>query len=147
MAAGSAKTGLKIAAGAVGIWLLLKVLKLTNVGSNVLINFYSYRLGGSFINPEVYITFKVTNPTDSEVTISQLYGNVTYQGQTVANVYSYNPIKLQKRSDNFLEVNAISSITDLIPIITSRGAGDFYFVGTIKVDGISLPLNFKLFDR
>lgn len=141
-------TGVKYAAGAVVLYLALKAFNIINFAKNVLVEFKQFRLGGSILSPQVYMTFQVSNPTNATVTIDGITGNVFFQSQNIATVFSQQSYQIEAYKKTDVELMAVSNITDLLSIIKPFMSGGYRnqlnFQGSILVNNISLPINFNL---
>ena len=142
----SISTGIKLAAGAVLLFVILKAVKIGTFANNVLVNFHSFRLGGSFMMPQLFITFSVKNPTINSIKISGINGNILSNNRIIGNVISNDIVTINGNQNSFYEVNFISSIGDVLKFLQAPKQNQLIFSGSIILDGITLPLNFNLVD-
>lgn len=145
MAKGNLFKYLLLAGGAL---LLLGTLKASQFIDNLRITFTNLSLGGSFTNPRVNATLKIYNPTSLSVRISDLRGAIYYNDNFVANVQTIKEENIQPFQNVFFDLELISTLPDVINLIDKFIKGqignDFYFDGTLKVNGVQIPYKGKL---
>lgn len=131
-----------------GAILLITALKASNFISSLRIYFTNLSIGGSLLNPKVFATLRIYNPTNNEVTISDLRGVLLYRNQFFANVQTVKEEKIKAFQNVYFDLELSSTLPDMISIIkqlTSKQiSSDFYFDGTLKIDGVMIPYKGKL---
>lgn len=131
-----------------GALLLLTALKASQFVQNLRIYFTNLSLGGSFTNPKVLATLKIYNPTSLSVNITDLRGAIYYKNNFVANVQSLNEQEIKAFQNVFLDLELMTTLPDAINLIQQfiqgRVSNDFYFDGTLKVNGALIPYKGKL---
>ena len=131
-----------------GAFLLITALKASNFISNLRIYFTNLSLGGSLLNPKVFATLRIYNPTNNEVTISDLRGVLLYKNNFFANVQTVKEENIKAFSNVYFDLELSSTLPDMISVIkqftTNKISNDFYFDGTLKVNGVMIPYKGKL---
>lgn len=142
------QTGVKMAIGAVVLYLILKAIRIGNFANNVNVVFKSFRFGVINYQAQVFATFEIQNPTSAQVTINSIIGSVKYQQQVVANVFFSEPTNIAPFAKTNIEVSLFSNFADLISLIQSAISGSYrgqiFFVGNVTVNGFPLPVNINL---
>jgi LEA14-like dessication related protein len=145
MAINKKKGGVALAIGAVVLYLIFKIGNVTNVANNVIVNFVKFKLGGTFINPEFTLTLSATNPTNSRVKVSDLVGEIFLPNQKVGDVYTNAQYDIAPSSIINFDVVILATIGNLLTVINSPEKKLLFFKGSVKVEGLQLPLKFNLF--
>lgn len=131
-----------------GALVLFTALKASQFVSNLRIYFTKISLGGSITNPRVYATLKIYNPTSLAVSITDLRGAIYYNNEFVANVQSVNEQKIEAFANVFFDLELNTTLPDAINLVQKfmkrQISNDFYFDGTLKVNGVLMPYKGKL---
>lgn len=126
-----------------GALLLLTALKASQFVDNLRIYFTNLSLGGSITNPKVLATLKIYNPTSLSVSVTDLRGAIYYKNKFVANVQSVNEQIIEAFTNVFFDLELMTTLPDAIGLIEQFLQGqisnDFYFDGTLKINGALIP--------
>lgn len=131
-----------------GAILLITALRASNFISNLRIEFTKLSLGGNLLNPKVFATLRMYNPTSVAVNISDLNGVLLYNNKFLATVQTVKEEKIEAFSNVFFDLELSSNLPDMLSIIKEFISGsignNFYFDGTLKVNGVLMPYKGKL---
>ena len=93
----------------------------------------------------VYI--QLTNRSSESATVENVSGNITYDGKDVARVEYRYPVQIVPKSVTEIELIVTPTITgflDFVNALLDKKLTNFYFNGTIKVDGVPIPVKKEL---
>lgn len=131
-----------------GALLLMTALKASQFVNDLRIYFTNLSLGGSITNPKVKATLKIYNPTSLSVSITDLRGAIYFNNEFVANVQSVNEQKIEAFSNVFFDLELMTTLPDAINLVQKfikrEISNNFYFDGTLKVNGVLMPYKGKL---
>lgn len=98
----------------------------------------------SFTSPEIGLVVQINNPTDVTAEVQQIKGILKIDGIEVGSVFGITPTILQVGSSALRIPITLSygGVSDLIQKYNTKGFS-LEFIGTIMVDYITLPLEFK----
>ena len=57
------------------------------------------KIGGKILQPKIFLTFGIQNPSGGSATIRSLIGDVLINGNKVANVSSFTSIKIEPNAE------------------------------------------------
>lgn len=130
----------------VGLWLLLKTRKVAAFDQmRFLINRVS--LSGNVFTPELNIALLAQNPTDEDIAISSLLGDVYVNDSKIGNVSSFTPFTLLPNSETPFTVKARVSVTGILSQLGEllNGVGGAQpkvrISGTVNADGTVIPVD------
>lgn len=112
------------------------------------ISFQNVSIKGTVSNPIIVIELKIKNPSDLSVKINEIKGNLLYKNNIVGTVKSVDQDVIDSGSVLFYDLEVKSTITNLLQIIQgfilNKKSFDFYFDGTINLNGLNIPYKQKL---
>lgn len=131
-----------------GVSAVLLLMKAANFANNVQLYFQKIRFGGSFLYPEAYATFALLNPTDVAITVDQVVGKITVNGQDVAEVNAPEAVHIQPKQTIEFELKLQSTLQQLLklfnPGAVQATGNNIFFVGDIITNGIAIPVKNSL---
>lgn len=131
-----------------GAIFLITALKASQFINNIRVTFSNLSFGGSITNPKVLATLKIYNPTNVNVSVSDIKGQLMYKNQFVANVQMYETVNIKPFENVFFDLELMSTLPDMLSIvnqfITGKVSNDFSFDGIMKVNGVQFPYKGKL---
>lgn len=131
--------------GAIAIYSIAQASRFLN---GLKIEFSNISIGGNLLNPRVFITLKIFNPTPVSVTVSNLTGQLLYNNKFFANVQSIDEQIIPAAQIVYFDLDLQSNLTDVLKtvnlLLTNKIANNFVFDGTLKVNGVQLPYKGKL---
>jgi len=131
-----------------GALLLITALKASQFVNNIRVTFANLSLGGSLTNPKVLATLRIYNPTNVEVTISNLKGQLFYKNDFVANVQMYDTVKIKPFENVFFDLELMTTLPEMTnfisQLVTKKMTNDFMFDGIMNVNGVQFPYKGKL---
>lgn len=138
-------TTLLIIGGALLIYTAAKASKFLN---GLQIEFTNIGIGGNINNPRAFVTLKILNPTNLQVTVSELTGKIFYKNKFFANVESMQQQIIPAAQIVYFDLELYSSLGNVLDtiknIVLSKAANDFSFDGSLKINGVQLPYKGKL---
>jgi len=104
------------------------------------------RAGGGLTNPQILIDLAIQNPTNQKATLKSITGDISINGQYIANLSAFGDQVIQPNSESLIKLNARPSATGvgqfLVTLFRERQQGiSATFVGTANVDGVTYPVN------
>jgi len=147
MASGAAKTG-----GAVVVMLIAFIayiiFKKLQLAQALGFSLKKFDIGGNFLLPEIYITVTVTNPSMNSAELQSVNGNIFVDSNTkIASVNSFTTTSITALSSVDITLKVDPVISDLLTAIKnflSNPGTVVSFIGSVKVDGISFPVQSSL---
>lgn len=131
-----------------GALLLYTALKASKLVNGLKISFTNIFFGGSIISPVVYVTLKVENPTDVAITLNNIQGQLLYKGNFVSYVETVTETNIAANSAIYFDLKLQTGVGNMLQTIKTflqTGVGnDFYFDGTVNINGLSIPYKSKL---
>ena len=129
-----------VAGGAVLWWYLANKKKAAGL-LNIDLSAVGISSSGGFI-PNVKLTFKASNPTNTPITVKSILGNVFVNDTQIATVSDFTGFTIPANgSTEFSTIvapniaGALSSVTSLL----SSGA-NITFSGTVNAEGLTVPI-------
>lgn len=126
-----------------GAIILITALKASQFINNIRVSFTNLSLGGSITNPKVLATLKIYNPTNVNVSVSDIKGQLMYKGQFIANVQMFETVNIKPFENVFFDLELMSTLPDMLSIVnqfvTGKISNDFSFDGIMKVNGVQFP--------
>lgn len=104
--------------------------------------------GGKILQPKVFITLGVQNPTGSGAVIRSIVANVSFKGNVFADVSSFTVQNIAPQSESLIVLTAEPSILGVFNTIrdavkSKEIKGDFAITGSANVDGVTFPIDIK----
>lgn len=131
-----------------GALLIYGITQAASFIKSLKITFSNISLSGTVSNPVVLLTLKIENPTNISVTVTDLIGDLLYGSQIIGNVESVNLINVNANSSVYLDLKVQTTFSQGLTIIKNllnkSLANNFFFNGSLKVDGVQVPYKGKL---
>lgn len=112
------------------------------------ISFQNISVKGDAINPIVVIELKIKNPSNASVNINEIQGNILYKDKIIGTVKSLDKETIEPDSILFYDLEINSTFGGIAEIVKNfflyKNSFDFYFDGTINLNGFTLPYKSKL---
>jgi LEA14-like dessication related protein len=104
------------------------------------------RVGGGITSPTITIDLAIQNPTNQRAVVRSVSGEVSANGQYIANLSAFGEQTIQPNSESVIKLSARPS---------AAGVGQFLFnlikqkqqkvsvnfTGTANIDGVTYPVN------
>ena len=130
--------------GGVATWYLLRMRTL---GTSLNFVIRNIRLkGGTILQPNIEITIGAQNPTSAEANLKSIVGEISYEGQTIANFSNFEQVQIQGNTESIIKVIAIPNFFSFLQIvktiIQNKQPGKVINItGKANVNNIVLPIN------
>lgn len=104
--------------------------------------------GGRLLSPKIFITLGVQNPTNSGAVIRSIVANVSFKGNTFADVSSFTVQNIAPQTESLIVLTAEPSILGVFNTIRDAVKnkdikGEFAITGSANVDGVTFPIDIK----
>lgn len=104
------------------------------------------RVGGGLFNPTITIDLAIQNPTNQRANVRSIVGEVSVNGQYIANVTAFGQQTIQPNSESIIKLSARPSASGvgqfLISIFQQKQKSIVTnFTGTANIDGVTYPIN------
>jgi len=135
--------GLFLLIGAIGFYFYRRAATTQNIKPVL----RKITFGGTLIQPKIFVTLGIQNPTEDTPTINSVVGEILANGKLIANVNNFTKIKIGANSETAYSITAepqsIGIITEILRMIKDKSLKQkFTFNGTINIGGNSFPINF-----
>jgi hypothetical protein len=104
--------------------------------------------GGRLLQPKVFITLGVQNPTNSGAVIRSIVANVSFKNNSFANVSTFAVQNIAPQSESQIVLTAEPSVIGIFNTIrdavkSKEIKGLFSITGSANVDGVTFPINIE----
>lgn len=126
-------------------WYLISKRTLSN---NLKFVLRKISFGGKLLQPKVFITLGVQNPTRAGAVIRSIVANVSFKGNNFADVSSFNVQNIAPGTESLIVLTAEPSILGVFNTIRDAVKskdikGEFAITGSANVDGVTFPIDIK----
>lgn len=110
--------------------------------------FQSIKTGGSVLQPTVDVTIALQNPTNQQVTVKSISGQILLNDKFISNISSFQPVNISPNSESYITIKARPSlfgvITTIKNVLTNKtGNNNFLITGNANVDNVSIPFSMQ----
>lgn len=141
MAKGSFPVGVFIIAGGILAYIIYEKI---NLARNLSFRISRINFGGTFIQPEVFITADITNSTNTAAVLQNISGGIfTEQNVKVASINSTATVRIEPMKTIQLVIKVdpvVSDFLSALQIYMNDKNARFNFAGYITADGVPIPL-------
>lgn len=101
----------------------------------------------SILSPKLKLTLGVQNPSNSSFNIKSIVGDLSVNGNYLANVNTFSNVDVKSNAETLLpitvELSIANVVSDVLQLIRLKGKKELNIslVGTVNADGIAFPLN------
>jgi LEA14-like dessication related protein len=103
------------------------------------------RIGGTVLQPVLYVILGVQNPSSLDYTIQSLSGNVYVNGSLIGNASKFDEVTLKANSQTKYEIAVQMSIlvvsTTILALFQGTIAGNLVIQGTVNVEHVPVPID------
>lgn len=103
------------------------------------------RIGGTVLQPILYVVLGAQNPSSLDYTIQSLSGNVFVNGSLIGNASNFNEVTLKANTQTKYEVAVQLSIlvvtSTILSLFQGTIAGNLVIQGTVNVEHVPVPLD------
>lgn len=126
-------------------WYLISKRTLSN---NLKFVLRKISFGGKLLQPKVFITLGVQNPTRAGAVIRSIVANVSFKENNFADVSSFNVQNIAPGTESLIVLTAEPSILGVFNTIRDAVKskdikGEFAITGSANVDGVTFPIEIK----
>lgn len=131
-----------------GAWAAWFLFSAKNLSNNLKFVFRKITFGGRLLQPKIFITLAVQNPTNAGATLKSIVAQINYKNSSFADISSFQVQNIRPQSESMIVLTAEPSVIGILSTVreiiqNKKLANDISITGTANIDGINVPINLR----
>ena len=131
--------------GVAGGVLLISAVAKGAIARNLNFVVTGLRVGGTVLQPVLYVILGAQNPSSLDYTIQSLSGNVYVNDKLIGNASQFQEVTLKANSQTAYEISVQLSIlvlsSEVLALFQGNIRGDLRIQGTVNVEHVPFPID------